>query len=423
MKRILALTLAAIMLLMPMTASAVTWSQITTALYAPGTSFSGGGTTATREGDTYTITGGTVDWSHFDSESNSFSIDYIDQAGNYIFKGVTFIGPSMPIDPLDNQKITVSLDKDTVFNTSDYGLDIYATRGAEVTVHNDATIVGRLDSLFIYIRHSQSKVTVDGSGTVKYSYNADAEQDGFGYEPLFITLLNGASLDQVSIDQKYVTYDGMVAQINIRPEITEGEQDEMHFYVDKDGNVYAPDGETGELELIGRIELEAEEEEPEEERDPIEELRQAQAIGGVTTSPVWNWQGYLGHSSKPMWIYVGGEKQTMLQRLYWHTTGKNPTKNHTCLINEKDVDPAELELRIGLDMLRTAERAGIAVITILDSYKNPIVQFSVADMLAAWEMYSLGEDELLCLSGDANAEVTKITAEGERVPIEGETAE
>ena len=135
----------------------------------------------------------------------------------------------------------------------------------------------------------------------------------------------------------------------------------------------------------------------------------------MTTSPVWNWQGYLGHSSKPMWIYVNGEKTMMRQRLFWLGDG---TKNHTCRINLTEPDPAGIELRVGLDMLRTAQRAEISVITILDSENNLIAQFAVSDLLGAFEQYGLAEGELLCVSGNPEAEVMKVTLEGEYLPLE-----
>ena len=137
----------------------------------------------------------------------------------------------------------------------------------------------------------------------------------------------------------------------------------------------------------------------------------------MTTSPVWNWQGYLGHSSKPMWIYVNGEKTMMRQRLFWLP---DSTKNHTCRINVDAPDPASVELRIGLDMLRTAQRAEISVISILDKEGNTVAQFAVSDLMGAFEQYGLVEGELLCVSADADAEVMKVTLSGEYLPLEAE---
>lgn len=203
-------------------------------------------------------------------------------------------------------------------------------------------------------------------------------------------------------------------QANDAPEIT------GRYFVDLNGALFRINND-GTQTLIDPdfilLEEEEEEEEPQPEPDPIEEQRQAEGIGGVTTSPVWNWQGYLGHSSKPMWIYVNGEKVMMRQRLFWLG---DSTKNHTCRINVTEPDPASVELRVGLDMLRTAQRAEISVISILDAENNTIAQFAVSDLLGAFEQYGLVEGELLCVSADADAEVMKVTISGEYLPLEAE---
>ena len=63
-------------------------------------------------------------------------------------------------------------------------------------------------------------------------------------------------------------------------------------------------------------------------------------------------------------------------------------------------------------MLRTAQRAEISVISILDENGNAIAQFAVSDLLGAFEQYGLVEGELLCVSADADAEVMKVTLSG-----------
>ena len=42
----------------------------------------------------------------------------------------------------------------------------------------------------------------------------------------------------------------------------------------------------------------------------------------------------------------------------------------------------------------------------------------MSDLLGAFEQYGLVEGELLCVSGDAEAEVMKVTLEGEYLPLE-----
>ena len=411
-KRVLALTLAAIMLLMPMTASAVTWDTIMTSLRTSN-AYKDGSTTATVNGDTITVSGGDV------------QDIVIDESGKkYVFKGVSIQGSTLELRAADNELIDLTLDKDTKFDTSYWGLNVFFSGGnSEARIHNDTTIVGPWKSFFIDFVGEGNKVTVDGDGTIHYSTNDDSK---FNRSPVKVQVYEGSQMDIDSVKkavlmrQNIALTEGMplmvletYKQASDAPEIT------GKYFVDLNGALYRinDDGTQTLIDPDFILLEEDEEEEPEPEPDPVEEQRQAEAIGGVTTSPVWNWQGYLGHSSKPMWIYVNGEKTMMRQRLFWLP---DSTKNHTCRINLDEPDPASVELRIGLDMLRTAQRAEISVISILDKEGNTVAQFAVSDLLGAFEQYGLVEGELLCVSGDADAEVMKVTLEGEYLPLEAE---
>ncbi len=60
LKKVIALSTAAMILLTPMSASAVTWKDVVGGLRTKG-SYTDGKLTATRDGDTYTITGGELE--------------------------------------------------------------------------------------------------------------------------------------------------------------------------------------------------------------------------------------------------------------------------------------------------------------------------------------------------------------------------
>ena len=407
-KKVLALTLALVMLLMPMTASAVTWNTILYNLSSKNT-YTEDDTTATKDGDTITVSGGVVE-----------DID-IFESGKYVLKGVSIQGESLALNPFDDQFIELTLDENTKFDTSSFGLDIFFNGdGSEIKVHNDTTIVGPMDSLYVAFGGEGNRVTVDGDGTIQYSTGDYGGK--YGRVPVDIWVDDeNVSIDSVKdavkIQQKIVAADDKPILLLCIAKSTSDEIVEMSQYiVDQSGALYQIDND-GTLKLIDPDFMKDEEEEEEPEPDPIELQRQAEGIGSVTTSPVWNWQGYLGHSSKPMWIYVNGEKVLMRQRLFWLG---DSTKNHTCRINIDEPDPASVELRIGLDMLRTAQRAEISVISILDKEGNPVAQFAVSDLMGAFEQYGLVEVELLCVSGDADAEVMKVTLEGEYLPLEAE---
>lgn len=407
LKKALALTLAAVMLLMPMTASAVTWGEIQTVLQNTNR-YRTGDTLVTKDGNTITVEGGNVEEI------------YINETGNYVFNGVTIGGETLVVGAYDGKVVTLTLNKDTKFNTTLFGVDISVGEDGKVIIHNDTEIVGNQDSL--WIGYEGGTVQVDGSGTIRYNSAYDEDKNNAdSYSPVEFSanlgnwesseeMLNAVK-NSISIDQTIVTA-GNVQPMHIYC-YSDDDDTYMEYYVNQNGELYQVN-EDGTATLIDANFLK-EEEEPYVEPDPVEVQRQLEGIGGVTTSPVWNWQGYLGHSSKPMWIYVNGEKTLMRQQLFWLG---DSTKNHTCRVNVAEPDPASIELRVGLDMLRTAKRAEISVISILDKENNPVAQFAVSDLMAAFEQYGLVEGELLCVSADADAEVMKVTLEGEYLPLE-----
>ena len=393
-KKVLALTLALVMLLMPMTASAVTWKEIVDSGY----SYSGLNVQVSKD-EEGTVVVDAIDPEksavvtfgyRWDSETDETTyLGYIDESGNYVFKNVMLF--SAGIQANDKDDIHVTFDDSTKMSH----LYIIAHNDSSVSVTNNTDISY---GIYTYILPDGSKVKVTGNGTISgFEYGDNAES------PLLIEIdADGSGQEAINKAYQYAKENVKIDLSQIVLNSTEKYGVYEIWYINSDG----------EWEYI-EIEILPEEEEP--EPDPIELQRQAEGIGGVTTSPVWNWQGYLGHSSKPMWIYVNGEKVLMRQRLFWLG---DSTKNHTCRINLDEPDPASVELRIGLDMLRTAQRAEISVISILDKDSNPIAQFAVSDLLGAFEQYGLEEGELLCVSADPDAEVMKVTLDGEYLPLE-----
>ena len=62
LKKTAALTVSAVLLLQPMTASAVTWNNIVDGLRNSGSNrYTEDGTTIEKDGDNYTVSGGTID--------------------------------------------------------------------------------------------------------------------------------------------------------------------------------------------------------------------------------------------------------------------------------------------------------------------------------------------------------------------------
>lgn len=103
MKRLTALALALVMLISPMTASAVTWSEVSAAVKSSG-SYSGGGVSATKDGDTTTVTGGSIE---------NVSIGYGDvPSAMIIFKDTNITGEFV-VTSSDGAQYVVTLEKGT----------------------------------------------------------------------------------------------------------------------------------------------------------------------------------------------------------------------------------------------------------------------------------------------------------------------
>lgn len=110
LKKTAALTVSAVLLLQPMTASAVTWSNIVDGLRNSGSNrYTEDGTTIEKDGDNYTVTGGTIEdgvyvtWDRFDG----------DDSANFILKNLV-VKSGAQIDTRDGKKVTLIIDKDTL---------------------------------------------------------------------------------------------------------------------------------------------------------------------------------------------------------------------------------------------------------------------------------------------------------------------
>ena len=102
LKKVIALSTAAMILLTPMSASAVSWGEVVNGLTTKG-SYTDGKMTATKDGDTYTFTGGEL-------EGVSISSYWLDANGKIYFNGVQMNVVSIYAD---EGKYYVVLNKDT----------------------------------------------------------------------------------------------------------------------------------------------------------------------------------------------------------------------------------------------------------------------------------------------------------------------
>ena len=117
LKKTAALTVSAVLLLQPMTASAVTWSNIVDGLRNSGSNrYTEDGTTIEKDGDSYTISGGTITG----SGSSIYSHDFGNNA-NVLLKNLIVEG-YVSVSAWDGDQIRLEVDKDTLIKRgiSDY---------------------------------------------------------------------------------------------------------------------------------------------------------------------------------------------------------------------------------------------------------------------------------------------------------------
>ena len=164
LKKVIALSTAAMILLTPMSASAVTWEEVTDTLKSKN-SYTDGKLTATRDGNDYTFTGGEL-------EGVFISSYYLDANGKIYFNGVQ-------MDKLhiyaEEGKYYVVLDKDT--KTGSVGMS--TEENGEANLVNEGTI-GRGE----YINqnsHLTNKGTLK-TGEERYYPTTDYDSDKDEYQ-------------------------------------------------------------------------------------------------------------------------------------------------------------------------------------------------------------------------------------------------
>ena len=152
-KKVIALSTAAMILLTPMSASAVSWGDVVSGLKTKG-SYTDGKLTATRDGNDYTITGG-------EFEGVSISSYWLDANGKIYFNGVQMEVLSIYAD---EGKYYVVLDKDTKADA----IYLVTNQNGEAKLVNEGTI-GRGEVTDIIINknsHLTNKGTLKtGEGT------------------------------------------------------------------------------------------------------------------------------------------------------------------------------------------------------------------------------------------------------------------
>ena len=152
-------------------------------------------------------------------------------------------------------------------------------------------------------------------------------------------------------------------------------------------------------------------------RHDMEEKRKAQAIGGVYGSPYWLKQLYLGYMSLNLRLFEGEERLLFKESLSWLVEER--AKQITFRIRLEN--PENLTMRLDGTVIDVLEQAEISTIAIVDGDGDLFMEYKVADLKGAREMYGLACEDYIVV-GAADADVMKIGADGRLVPIEGEEA-
>lgn len=389
LKKVIALSTAAMILLTPMSASAVSWGEVISGLKTKG-SYTDGKMTATKDGDTYTFTGGEL-------EGVSISSYWLDANGKIYFNGVQMDVLSIYAD---EGKYYVVLNKDT--KTGSVWMD--TGENGEAKLVNEGTIGGGAYTSVVV--NDNSHLTNKG------------------------TLKTGEGEYYPTIDCEYVKEEKQIIS-NVSAyawdHVKNGTQEEAEKLVDRMFSFETP----GTYTVIATLNWEDENGDPhhkdfivtrtvgedegpseEEIRHDMEMKRQAEAIGGVYGSPYWIKQLYLGYHSYNLRLLIDGQPVTMRERLNW-----NADKSKGISLRVNTVAPEKLTMRFDEKVLEVFERTNITTVTLLDKNGAAVMQYNVSDLRAAYDQYGLNDADQLVVGG-VDDDVMKIGADGQLVPVE-----
>jgi len=383
-KKVIALSTAAMILLTPMSASAVTWGQIASGLQTSNT-FKEDKLTVTKDGDTYTFTGGEIEFNMDEGFSDSFQ-----KGGSFFFNGVQIEYVDISAD---NGKYYVVLDKDTKVES----VWMSTEENGEVKLVNEGVIGDESVSAII---SGNSHLTNKGT-------------------------LNMGEIGLYDDNNEEHTYSNITAYV--WDDVKDGTQAEAEKLVDRMFSLDAPGtynilvtldwkDENGEHHtkkfIVTRTVGEDEGPSEEEIRHDMEMKRQAEAIGGVYGSPYWIKQMYLGYHSYNLRLLIDGQPVTMRERLNW-----NADKSKGISLRVNTVAPEKLTMRFDEKVLEVFERTNITTVTLLDKNGAAVMQYNVSDLRAAYDQYGLSDADQLVVGG-VDDDVMKIGADGQLVPVE-----
>lgn len=274
-----------------------------------------------------------------------------------------------------------------------------AAGGGTLNVKNDGAITDR----FVADIYDDASVTASGTGTVKNAtiYINTPSADTFSPEKIKEILSKVNLPEETLVDNELWTCDSE-GNFTARYRIDENGVITLIESFVKSGSGEGDDPATWTEERI---------------RHDMEEKRKAQAIGGVYGSPYWLKQLYLGYMSLNLRLFEGEERLLFKESLSWLVEER--AKQITFRIRLEN--PENLTMRLDGTVIDVLEQAEISTIAIVDGDGDLFMEYKVADLKGAREMYGLACEDYIVV-GAADADVMKIGADGRLVPIEGEEA-
>ena len=131
----------------------------------------------------------------------------------------------------------------------------------------------------------------------------------------------------------------------------------------------------------------------------LEDVRQAQIVGGVKGSPYWLWQAYLGSGSIALRVY-DVEKPVFPKQLLFKERVSFAEHSSDKQITLTVKDAQNIELRVDRTALDKLAFAGITQVFIKNAAGEELAAYALADINAVYDFFKLEEGEILCLQGE-----------------------
>ena len=131
----------------------------------------------------------------------------------------------------------------------------------------------------------------------------------------------------------------------------------------------------------------------------MEEIREAQIVGGVKGSPYWLWQAYLGSGSLQIRLYDVQEPVFPKQLLFKERVSWSDDSSKTMTLTARS-EQENLELRMDRWALTSLEAAGIDTVEVYTTDGKLAAQYAREDLVALFDYFGVADGAFLCVQGE-----------------------